>query len=70
MATESQYKLFEALKAHKAQLETERGGVSAHDQAVLDRRIDGAHKLLDWLSTVLEPGFPFNPNATDVKRCG
>jgi hypothetical protein len=70
MVTEAQYKLFEALKAHRLQLETERDGASKHNQAGLDRRIEAARKLLEWLSTVLEPGLPGNSNDAAVKRCG
>jgi hypothetical protein len=54
MATEAQYQLFEALRAHTSELETERGGASGQDQAVLDRRIEAARKLLEWLSMTLE----------------
>jgi hypothetical protein len=70
MAIETQYELFEALNAHRFQLETERDGASGHDQVVLDRRIEAARKLLEWFSTVLEPRLPSNSNAAAAKRCG
>jgi hypothetical protein len=58
MATDAQYWLFDALKAHTFELETERDGASEHDQVVLDRRIEAARRLLEWLSTTLKPGPP------------
>jgi hypothetical protein len=47
MATDAQYWLFDALKAHTFELETERDGASEHDQVVLDRRIEAARRLLE-----------------------
>jgi hypothetical protein len=70
MATEGQHQLFEALSAHRFQLESERDGASGNDQVVLDRRIEAARKLLEWLSTVLEPCLPSNSNDAAGKRGG
>jgi hypothetical protein len=69
MATDAQHRLFEALKAHTSELEAERKSASGPDQAVFDRRLEAARKLLEWLSTTLELGSPSNSNA-DLKRCG
>jgi hypothetical protein len=52
MAVEAQSKLFEALKAQIAKLETERDRALGHNQAVLDQRLEAAVKVLEWLSTV------------------
>jgi hypothetical protein len=54
VAKEAQDKLFEALKAHIAQLEAERDRASGHNQAVLDRRLEAAARVSEWLSTRLE----------------
>jgi hypothetical protein len=54
MATEAQVELYRALKAHTSDLEITRG-VSALDQEILDRRIEAARQLSDWLSRALEP---------------
>jgi hypothetical protein len=58
MATDAQHRLFEALKAHTLQLETERDAAPEHTQAVLDQRLEAARRLLEWLSTTLEPPLP------------
>jgi hypothetical protein len=58
MATEAQDRLFDALKAHSSDLQAEREGASELDQAVLDRRLEAARKLLEWLSTTLERALP------------
>lgn len=58
MPTDAQHRLFEALKAHTFELETERDAASEHNQAVLDRRLEFARRLLEWLSTTLELGSP------------
>jgi hypothetical protein len=70
MAMDAQRRLFEALKAHTFETETERDRASERDQVALDRRIGGARKLLEWLSTTLEPCVPDNANTSSVKRCG
>jgi hypothetical protein len=54
MAKEAQCKLFEALKAHIAQLEAERDRASGHNQAVLAHRLEAAARVSKWLSTRLE----------------
>ncbi len=53
MATEDQVQLFQALKAHKAELETQQSAASGLDQEVLDHRIEAARLLLEWLSPIL-----------------
>jgi len=63
MATDAQYLLFETVKAHTFELEAERERASEHDRVVLDQRLEAARKLLEWLSTTLEPG-------AALKRCG
>jgi hypothetical protein len=57
MAKEAQDKLFEALKAHMAQLEAERDRASGPNQAVLERRLDAAARVAEWLSTRLEQDY-------------
>jgi hypothetical protein len=56
MATDAQLRLFQALKAHIFELETERDVASDRDRETLDRRIEAARLLLEWLSKALEPG--------------
>jgi hypothetical protein len=63
MALDAQHRLFEALKAHTFQLETERDAAPERDQTVFDRRLEAAQRLLEWLSTILEPASPSNSNA-------
>ena len=53
MATDGQVQLFQALKAHTAELETEQSAASGLDRAVLDHRIEAARMLLEWLSPIL-----------------
>jgi hypothetical protein len=53
MAKESQHKLFDALKAHIANLEAERNRAFGQNQAVLEQRLEAAVKVLEWLSTRL-----------------
>jgi hypothetical protein len=60
VATGAQVKLYEAVKAHKFDLEITEG-VWALDQEIMDRRIEAAQQLLEWLEQELkiEPtGFP------------
>jgi hypothetical protein len=63
MATrESQRKLFQALEAHIFDLEITRGVTSGSNRS-LDRRIEAAQLLLEWLSQdfELEPASPAVP---------
>jgi hypothetical protein len=53
MAAEAHNKLFEALKAHTSDLETERDGAPEHDRVILDRRVEATRRLLEWLSMTL-----------------
>jgi hypothetical protein len=61
MATDAQIKLFQALKAHTSELESERKVASDRDLEALDRRIEAARLLLEWLSRALEPGPAASP---------
>jgi hypothetical protein len=62
MATkESQRQLYEALTAHKFELEIIQGIASGPDLEVQDRRIEAARLLLEWLSRALEPQPPAFP---------
>jgi hypothetical protein len=58
MTRETQRQLYQALKAHKSDLEATRSITSGHDPEVLDRRIEAARLLVEWLSPALEPGPP------------
>jgi hypothetical protein len=53
MATEAQYQLFDALRAHTSELETERDGAPEHDRVILGRRVEATRRLLEWLSMAL-----------------
>jgi hypothetical protein len=53
VATEAQVKLYEAVKAHKFDLEITEG-VWALDQEIMDRRIEAARQLLEWIEQELE----------------
>jgi hypothetical protein len=53
--------LFQAVEAHKLDLEFERGVTSGRDLEVLDRRVEAAQQLLEWLSRALELGPPSFP---------
>jgi hypothetical protein len=54
MATrEAHRQLYEALKAHKSELEIIRGVVSGPDLEILDRRIEAARLLLEWIARAL-----------------
>jgi hypothetical protein len=56
MATrDGRRQLYQALKAHKFDLENTRGVTSGFDQEILDRRIEAARLLLEWISQALEP---------------
>jgi hypothetical protein len=56
MATDAQIELFRALRAHTAELEIERDSASGHVLEALDRRVEAARLLLDWVSKALGPG--------------
>jgi hypothetical protein len=49
--TEAQVELFQALKAHKLELEIERDVAPGCD---LEERIEATRQLLEWLSQALE----------------
>jgi hypothetical protein len=61
MTREARRQLYEALTAHKFELEIIRGGGAGPDLEVLDRRIEAARLLLEWLSRVLELEPPASP---------
>jgi hypothetical protein len=58
---ETQHELYRVLEVHKSELEITRSITSALDPEVLDRRIEAARLLLEWLSTALELGPPASP---------
>jgi hypothetical protein len=55
MATEAQVELYRALEAHKFDLEITQGVVEGLGREALDRRIEAARQLSEWLSQALEP---------------
>jgi hypothetical protein len=69
MATDAQVQLFRALKAHASELEIERAVASERDLEALDRRIEAARLLLEWLSKALEsePAASHSSNALNLK---
>jgi hypothetical protein len=56
MTRETQRELFQALRAHKFDLEIRRSITSGLDLEVLDRRIEAARLLLEWISRAPELG--------------
>jgi hypothetical protein len=72
MATETQVKLFQALSSHTLQLQRTRSFTSGRDLEVLDRRIEAAHGLLEWIERGLELGPPppalSAPNSSNGRR--
>jgi hypothetical protein len=69
MTRETQYQLYRALNAHTSDLEITRSFTSGRDLEVLDRRIEAAHGLLEWVEQALErPAFPAVPTPTTIKR--
>jgi hypothetical protein len=60
---ESKRKLFQGLEAHTFDLEITRGVTSGSNQETLNRRIEAAQLLLEWLSQdfELEPASPAVP---------
>jgi hypothetical protein len=61
MTKEAQHQLYEALKAHKFDLEITRGAASGPDHEALDRRIEAARLLLEWIARALELEPPASP---------
>jgi hypothetical protein len=62
MATrDAQRPLYEALGAHKSDLEIMRGDASGPDLEVLNRRIEAARLLLEWIARALELELPASP---------
>jgi hypothetical protein len=58
-ATEAEVKLYDALRAHKFDLEITQC-VWALDQEIMDRRIEAAQQLLEWI----EQEFEIEPQAS------
>jgi hypothetical protein len=54
MTRETQRQLYQALNAHKSELEITRGAASGPDLEILDRRIEAARLLLEWIWRALE----------------
>ena len=55
MTRETQRQLYRVLNAHTSDLEIARGVTSGPDLDVLDRRIEAARLLLEWIWQALEP---------------
>jgi hypothetical protein len=51
----AQRQLYQALKTQKFELQLTRGLAWGPDREAVDRRIEAARVLLDWLSEILEP---------------
>jgi hypothetical protein len=51
---EGQRLLYQAVEAHKFDLEIKRNVVSGLGHEILDRRVEAAQRLLEWLSQALE----------------
>jgi hypothetical protein len=66
-ATETDPSLFEALKAHTINLETERDSATGPRREVLEQRLEAAKRLLEWLSTTLEPASPETLRLNGIK---
>jgi hypothetical protein len=58
---ETTCELYQAIKAHKTELEITRGVASGPDVENLDRRIEAARLLLEWISRTLELQPPASP---------
>ena len=63
MTTEEQIELFEVIKTHTSALETERDAASGLVRELLDLRLEAAHSLLEWLSTILQLDPEFSQGA-------
>jgi hypothetical protein len=62
MATgEARRQLYQALRAHISELEIERSVTSGPDLEALDRRIEAARLLLEWIARALELDPPASP---------
>jgi hypothetical protein len=61
MTTVAQRQLYEALNAHASYLEITRRFTSGRDLEALDRRIEAARLLLEWLARVLGLEPPASP---------
>jgi hypothetical protein len=61
MATEAQVELYRAVKAHTSGLEITRDVVEGLDREALDRRIEAARQLSEWIARALELDPPASP---------
>jgi hypothetical protein len=68
MTRDAQRQLYQALDAHKFDLEITRGVTSGPNLEVLDRRIEAARLLLEWISQALEPRLEASPAAQTLPR--
>jgi hypothetical protein len=59
--TTRERQLYQALKAHKFELEITRSDASGPDREAVNRRIEAAWQLLEWLSQALELEPPASP---------
>jgi hypothetical protein len=64
---EARRQLFEAVTAQKVHLEITRG-FAGLELEVLDRRIEAARRLLEWLSQALEPQLAAFPEVRTLPR--
>ena len=53
--------LYQALEAHRFGLEIRRSVACGLDRKILDRRVEAAQRLLEWLSQALELANPAAP---------
>jgi hypothetical protein len=69
MTRKTQRQLYQALNAHISDLEITRSFTSGPDLEVLDRRIEAAQQLLEWIEQALErPAFPAVQTPATIKR--
>jgi hypothetical protein len=54
MTNAAQRQLYEALNAHKSELEITQGVASGPDLEALNRRIEAVRLLLEWIARALE----------------
>jgi hypothetical protein len=58
MIRETHRQLYQAVKAHASELEVTRGVANGFDRETLDRRIEAARQLSEWLSQAQPAAFP------------
>ena len=69
MSIDAQLVLFQAIKAHTAELEIEQDGATGPDPKALDGRVEAARRLLEWIEQALEPhpSVSSSPNAAIIE---